>query len=66
LSENEKAKTSEGDVYVKEFYDTIGKMTEASGPPFCVLASGLPDGLFSGQKSHFCFIFVGLGDENLG
>jgi hypothetical protein len=28
--------------------------------------SGLPDGLFSDQKSQFCFVFEGLGMENLG
>jgi hypothetical protein len=28
--------------------------------------AGLPDGLFSDQKSQFWFIFAGLGMENLG
>jgi hypothetical protein len=28
--------------------------------------SGLPDGIFSCPKSQCCFIFVGIGMENLG
>ena len=42
LSENEKSKNAKGDIYIKEFYDTIGKSAEmgkrhgtleASAPP---------------------------------
>jgi hypothetical protein len=34
--------------------------------PHHLFVFGLPDGIFSDQKSQFWFIFVGFGIKNLG
>jgi hypothetical protein len=42
-------------------------MKQSRGQPQLVqrLLAGLPDGLFSNQKSQFGYILVGLGMENI-